>query len=323
MSRICVTGSAGFIGTNLVRQLLEDDHDVVGVDNLSSGTIKNATDVDDYFCGKKNVSYKFIQGDLCDKDICREAVEGTDFVLHQAALGSVPRSVEQPERYLYNNVTSTVNILLTAKDAGVKRFVYASSASVYGDVPGGYLREDMASNPYNPYAVSKLAAEWVVRVFWRSYGFPTVSLRYFNVFGPRQRPDGPYAAVVPAFIEAALEHKPAELHGGGQQARDFTYVDNVVQANLLACKAPETANGETFNIAAGGFTTIQQLHRMVAEATGDNTPYRTTEARAGDVHGCRSDIDKARTVLAYNPAINVAEGIDSTVEWYSQNRKGV
>lgn len=307
--KYCVTGAAGFIGSNICERLLNEDHEVVGVDNLINGNMKNV----EAFMG--DPKFKIMLGDLCEPGVCRAACDGADFVLHQAALGSVPRSVEDPQMTTRNNVVSTLNVLVAAKDAHVKRLVYASSASVYGNVEGGTLHEEMVPNPYNPYAASKMAAEVLVRTFWYTYNMPTVCLRYFNVFGPRQNPAGPYAAVVPRFINMLTQGKSPTIYGDGEQARDFTFVDNVVEANLAACNRAINGTGEVFNVAAGGFTTVNELCAIVAEEIGIVADPIYLAQRPGDVRGSRADIRKAQRVLGYQPVVQIREGIRRTVEW--------
>jgi nucleoside-diphosphate-sugar epimerase len=313
--KYCVTGAAGFVASNIAIRLVDGDHMVVGVDNMINGRMSNL----DKIAG--NPLFRFVDGDLCDMDVCEDVCRGADYVLHQAALGSVPRSVEDPVATMRNNAVSTTNMLVAARHAGVKRFVHASSASVYGNVDNGLLTEDMPTRPHNPYAVSKLAAEEIARAFWRTYGFPTVCLRYFNVFGPRQNPEGAYAAVVPRFVGALMRSEAPTIYGDGEQSRDFTHVENVVVANLLACRAERGADGGAYNIAAGGFTTVNDLYGMISQAVGTVVDPIRAPARAGDVRGSRGSLTLASKVLGYVPKVGVFEGIRRTVAWYKNENE--
>ncbi len=313
--RAVISGIAGFIGSNLCERLLKEGWQVVGVDNLMNGRMENLEPFLD--------DISFLQDDLCKEAVCRQVCNGADVVFHQAALGSVPRSVEDPYTTMRNNIMSTVNILWAAMAAGVRRFVYASSASVYGNVePGLILEEDLPTAPFNPYAVSKLAGEEITKVFWHTYQFPTVSLRYFNVFGPRQDPAGQYAAVVPKFIGSMLKEKVPPIYGDGKQVRDFTHVDNVVEANILAAKADleDSAFGRAYNVAAGSLTTVNELFKLISQETGVlmNPDYQPS--RDGDVRGNASNTELAASVLGYYPRVDIEEGIRRTVEWYRANK---
>ena len=302
-----VTGGAGFIGSHLVEELVKQGQRVRVIDNLSTGKRKNI----EPFRGK----IEFIDGDIRDLGLVRKAMDGVDYVLHQAAVPSVPRSVKDPLTTNAANVDGTLNILIAARDADVKRVVYASSSSVYGDTPTLPKQEGMKPQPRSPYAVSKLAGELYCQAFYHVYGLETVALRYFNVFGPRQDPESQYAAVVPKFITALLRGEPPTIFGDGEQSRDFTYVDNVVAANLLAAKASGVA-GEVFNIACGERITINELARMLTEIIGVNIEPEYTPPRPGDVLHSLADISKAQKLLGYKIKVDFERGLQKTVEWY-------
>jgi nucleoside-diphosphate-sugar epimerase len=277
------------------------------IDNLSTGNRRN---IEPFL-----EEIEFIECDIRDLDLVTEAMEGVDYVLHQAAVPSVPRSVKDPLTSNSANVEGTLNVLLAARDANVKRVVYASSSSVYGDTPVLPKHEDMKQAPRSPYAVSKLAGEVYCQAFYHTYGLETVALRYFNVFGPRQDPKSQYAAVVPKFISALLQNNPPTVFGDGEQSRDFTYVQNVVEANLLAAKAPNVA-GEVFNIACGERLTVNELARVLAETIGVNVEPEYTSGRPGDVLHSLADISKARELLGYAVKVNASHGLKETVDWY-------
>jgi UDP-glucose 4-epimerase len=277
------------------------------LDNLSTGKWEN---IEPFLA-----AVEFITGDIRDLKVVQQAVEGVDYVLHQAAVPSVPRSVKDPLVTNSANVDGTLNILIAARDAGVKRVVYASSSSVYGDTPILPKREEMRPTPRSPYAVSKLAGELYCQVFYHVYGLETVALRYFNVFGPRQDPKSQYAAVVPKFITALLRGEPPTIFGDGEQSRDFTYVENVVEANLLAAKAPGVA-GQVFNIACGERLTVNQLAAILSEIIGVNLEPEHVPPRPGDVRYSLADISKARKLLGYEVKVDVREGLEQTVKWY-------
>jgi len=304
-----VTGGAGFIGSHLVERLLKEGHRVRVIDDLSTGKKENIKP----FLGE----IEFIKGDIRDLELVRETMEGVDYVLHQAAVPSVPRSVKDPLTTNVANVDGTLNILIAARDAGVKRVVYASSSSIYGDTPNLPKHEGMRPEPRSPYAASKLAGELYCQAFYSVYGLETVALRYFNVFGPRQDPESQYAAVVPRFITALLQGRPPTIFGDGEQSRDFTYVENVVEANLLAAKAPGVA-GEVFNIACGGQITVNELARLLVEIVGVNPQLKPRYAppRPGDVRHSLADISKVRELLGYEVKVSTREGLERTVEWY-------
>ncbi len=308
MTRYLVTGGAGFIGSHLVERLLADGHEVVVLDDFSTGRPENLAPFEG---GKLRV----IEGDVRVPKQVEKAVTGVQFVLHQAALPSVQRSIEDPLAANAVNVEGTLNVLLAARAARVRRVVYASSSSVYGDTPTLPKVETMAPMPMSPYAVSKLAGEHYCRAFVGTHGLETVCLRYFNVFGPRQLPDSEYAAVVPRFIAALLEKKRPMVFGDGKQTRDFTYVENVVEANLAACTAPK-APGEVVNVACGDRVTISGLAFMIGEIVGCTLEPKLKPARAGDVRHSLADVARAQEVLGYRVRVGLQEGLERTVEWF-------
>jgi nucleoside-diphosphate-sugar epimerase len=313
MEKYLVTGGAGFIGSNIVKKILENGDWVRAVDNLSTGRKENIQE----FLG--NPHFEFVEGDITDPATAQKVVEGIDVVLHQAAVPSVPRSIENPLVSNNANINGTLNMLVAARDAKVKRFVYASSSSVYGDNPALPKKEDFPIMPISPYALTKYAGERYAQIFWRIYGLNTVCLRYFNVFGPKQNPLSQYAAVIPKFITALLANQSPVIFGDGQQSRDFTFVDNVVAANLLAAKSKEGA-GEVFNIACNQETSLNQLVSFLQEIIGSNVASEYKEFRPGDVMHSRADISKAQTMLGYNPVVSIQEGLQKTVE-YLKNAK--
>jgi UDP-N-acetylglucosamine 4-epimerase len=325
-----VTGAAGFIGSNLVMELLRCGQRVIGIDNLSTGSMRNLEEVEREVGRARWANFTWLKGDICDRDLCRRACAGMDVVLHQAALGSVPRSIAHPELTNHNNVTGFLSVLLEAKDAGVPRFVYASSSSVYGDHPGLPKVEDRVGECLSPYAVSKKVNEMYAAVFGRCYGIECIGLRYFNVFGARQSPNGPYAAVIPKWIDAMLRGEPVVIHGDGETSRDFCYVANVVQANLLAATVsdPEALN-TVYNISAGGRTTLNELYgmlkcRLIEECPDlpDVTPIYH-DFRPGDIRHSNADIGKARRLLGYEPTHQIDAGLDAALEWYLANTVSV
>jgi nucleoside-diphosphate-sugar epimerase len=314
---VVITGGAGFIGSHLVGAFLRVGAVVRVLDNLATGHRDNLTRLVE--ASGQRASFTFIEGDLTDRKLVHDVVLGADYVLHQAALPSVQRSVEDPLTSNFVNVEGTLNVLLAARDAGVKRVVNASSSSVYGDASQLPKVETMPTSPQSPYAVSKLAAEAYCRAFTRVYKLETVSLRYFNVFGPRQDPLSPYAAVVPRFIDALLRHQRPMIYGDGQQSRDFTYIDNVVQANMLAIEAAGVA-GEAFNIACGESVSLQTVLQLLAELSGQPVDPEYHAPRAGDVRHSLADISKAERMLGYRPAVLFREGLRQTLEYYRQRR---
>lgn len=321
--RWLVTGAAGFIGSHLVEKLLSLGQEVVALDNLATGRRSNMDEVLAAADENARARFQFIEGDVRDLDTCHRACEKVSFVLHQAGLGSVPRSLEKPADTHAANVTGTLHMLIAARAAGVRRMVYASSSSVYGDDEGLPKIESRTGNPLSPYALSKVMCEGYSRVFWRCYGFSSLGLRYFNVFGPRQDPEGPYAAVMPKWIAALRKHEPVFMNGDGCTSRDFCYVSNVVQANLLAATAQHHELGcQVFNVARGDRTTLNDLFYAIrnglrgADAEiGDVQPvYR--EFRAGDIRHSQADISEARRLLGYEPTHDVAEGLQEALDWY-------
>lgn len=301
-----VTGGAGFIGSNIVHALVARGERVRVLDNFSTGSWANLASVRDRI--------EVIEGDIRDPETLRLALRGVEYVSHQAALRSVPRSVDDPLSTDSVNTHGTLQLLVAARDCGVKRVVYASSSSVYGDSLLLPKEESQTPAPVSPYAVSKLAGEHYCRTFTRLYGLETVSLRYFNVFGPRQSPESKYAAVVPLFIRAALRGEPLVIHGDGEQSRDFTYIDNVVQANLLACSQPNVA-GEVFNIACNERHSVREIARIVERLVGKAVTCQHTPPRAGDVRHTLASIAKAQQMLGYTPTVSFEEGMKRTVEW--------
>lgn len=305
-----VTGGAGFIGSNIVHALVARGETVRVLDNFSTGSWANLAEVRDRI--------EVIEGDVRDPSVLQRALAGVEYVSHQAALRSVPRSVDDPLSTDAVNTHGTLQLLVAARAAGtVKRVVYASSSSVYGDSPVLPKEEDQTPAPISPYAVSKLAGEYYCRTFTRLYGLETVSLRYFNVFGPRQSPESKYAAVVPLFIRAALRGEPLVVHGDGEQSRDFTYIDNVVQANLLACTQPNVG-GEVFNVACNERHSVLEIAHTVARLVGKPIKIEHTPPRAGDVRHTQASIAKAQRLLGYQPAVGFEEGMRRTVAWLRQ-----
>lgn len=316
MAKYLVTGAAGFIGSNLVHSLLQRGDDVRGIDNFSHGRIENIAGIVNKF--------DFRQADVTDLNAVHSACQGIDFVLHQAALGSVPRSLNDPLATNHANIVGTLTVLQAARSNGVKRVIYASSSSAYGDTPTLPKREDMPANPISPYAVSKYAGELYAQTFFKMMGLETVSLRYFNVFGPRQHPNSRYAAVIPKFICEMLNGERPVIFGDGMQTRDFTFIDNVVSANLLACRAP-AANvcGRIFNIAAGRQFSLNQLYALLQELTGFSGQPKYSSGRTGDVHDSLADTSAAENAMGYRTLIGFEEGLRHTVQWYRAELKQV
>lgn len=309
MSIMLVTGGAGFIGSHIVERLLELSHTVRVLDNFSTGRRENIESFLDRI--------ELREADVRDPGAVREAVDGVDVVFHEAALASVPRSVDDPVSSNEVNVAGTLNVLRASHAAGVRRVVYASSSSIYGDSPELPKSEHMTPAPESPYAVGKLAAEYYCRVFSRLYGLDCRALRYFNVFGPRQDPTSQYAAVVPIFVTSLLEGSSPIIHGDGEQSRDFTFVDNVVAANMLAAEASE-GSGEALNIACGETVTVNELFRSLQEITGSSVEARHADPRPGDVRHSFADITRARDVLGFAPSVGFTEGLERTVSWFRQ-----
>ena len=312
-SLFLVTGGAGFIGSNLCEAILSKGYRVRCLDDLSTGKKKNI----EMFMDHPN--YEFIKGDIKDLETCKKACEGADYVLHQAAWGSVPRSIEMPLFYADNNIIGTVNMLEAARLSGVKKFVYASSSSVYGDEPNLPKKEGREGNLLSPYALTKRADEEFARMYTKFYGLETFGMRYFNVFGRRQDPDGAYAAVIPKFLKLLLNDKAPTIHGDGRQSRDFTYIDNVIEANLRACLAPKRAAGEAYNIAFGAREYLIDIYYGLTEALGKDIEPEFGPERAGDIRHSNADISKARELLGYDPEYSFEEGIKLAIDWYREN----
>lgn len=312
-SLFLVTGGAGFIGSNLCEAILNLGYKVRCLDDLSTGKQENI----DLFAGNEN--YEFVKGDIKDLDICMKACEGVDYVLHQAAWGSVPRSIEMPLFYCANNINGTLNMLEAARQNKVKKFVYASSSSVYGDEPILPKKEGREGNLLSPYAVSKRADEEWAKQYTRHYGLDTYGMRYFNVFGRRQDPNGAYAAVIPKFIKQLMKGERPTINGDGKQSRDFTYIENVVEANLKACLASHEAAGEAFNIAYGGREYLIDIYYGLCDALGVKIEPNFGPDRAGDIKHSNADISKAQSMLGYNPDWSFEKGIKAAIEWYKEN----
>jgi nucleoside-diphosphate-sugar epimerase len=305
MASYLVTGGAGFIGSHLTEELVRRGHQVRVVDNLMTGKRRNL----DHILG-----VEFLEGDLADMSICERAVQGVEFVLHQAAIPSVPRSVKDPVSSNRANIDASLNILVAARDAGVKRLVYAGSSSAYGNTPTLPKREDMATNPLSPYALQKLVAEQYCQMFTQLYGFETVTIRYFNVFGPRQDPGSPYSGVISLFSTAVLEGRRPTIFGDGEQTRDFTYVANVVDGVLRACEAPGAA-GEVINVATGNQISLNGLLATLNGIAGTRVEAVYAEPRVGDVRDSLADISKAARLLGYTPLVGLEDGLKRTLEW--------
>jgi UDP-N-acetylglucosamine 4-epimerase len=310
MSKYLITGAAGFIGSNLTEHLLNEGHTVIGLDNLSHGSKDNLKEA------LQNPNFTFIKGDITNSETCEEACKNCDYVLHQAALGSVPRSIELPHLYNSNNINGTFNMMMAAKNAGVKRFVYASSSSVYGDTPTLPKVESMIPRPKSPYAISKISNEYYGKVFSEVYGLPTIGLRYFNVFGPKQSPNSQYAAVIPKFITALLNNEAPTINGDGEQTRDFTFISNVIQANLNACHAKEPAFGKAFNIGCGSRISLNMLIESMKTTLASTVTPIYGPPRAGDVKDSLADINEAKTHLNFKDLVNLDKGLALTIEWF-------
>ncbi len=316
MANYLITGIAGFIGSSLASALIERGHAVRGIDNLSTGNMKNVAAI------SGNVDFR--QADLLDLDAMRDACRDMDYVLHQAAIPSVPRSVKDPITSNMANVNGTLNLLVAAKEAKVKRVTYASSSSLYGDTPTLPKHEKMIPNPISPYAVSKLTGEYYMTSFYRVYGLETVSIRYFNVFGPRQDPTSMYSGVLAIFITKMLQGEQATIYGDGEQSRDFTYIDNVVSGNLLACEAPaEKVAGRCFNVATGTRVTLNYTYSVLQKLIGYDTPPAYGPDREGDIKHSLADISQAEECLGYKTLVKFEEGLARTVNWYRENHASV
>jgi nucleoside-diphosphate-sugar epimerase len=310
-----VTGGGGFIGSTLVERLLDEGHEIRVLDNFATGRRENLAGVMD--------EIELVEGDLQSYERVHNAVRGCELVFHLGALPSVPRSIQDPLTSTAANVTGTLNVLLASRDEGVRRVVYASSSSVYGESAGLPKREDMAPLPIAPYPVSKLAGEGYCRSFARVYGLDTVSLRYFNVFGPRQDPGSQYAAVIPRFISAFVEGRRPVVFGDGERSRDFTYVDNAVDASICAGRASNPLAGQVFNVACGTRTTLNRLLAELRELTGKDLEAEYVEARAGDIPHSLADISRAREQLGYEPKVTALEGVARTLEWHTNGVEAI
>lgn len=312
-SLFLVTGGAGFIGSNLCEAILKLGYRVRCLDDLSTGKMSNV----ELFADDPN--YEFIKGDIKDLDTCMRACEGADFVLNQAAWGSVPRSLEMPLFYCRNNIEGTLNMLEAARQNGVKKFVYASSSSVYGDEPNLPKTEGREGNLLSPYALTKRCDEEWAKLYTMHYGLDTYGMRYFNVFGRRQDPNGAYAAVIPKFILLLMKNEAPTINGDGRQSRDFTYVENVIEANLKACLAPHEAAGEAFNIAYGGREYLIDIYHTLTKALDKDIEPHFGPDRKGDIKHSNADISKARKLLGYDPDYDFASGLNEAIEWYKEN----
>lgn len=312
-SKFLVTGGAGFIGSNLCEAILNMGYKVRCLDDLSTGKYNNV----EIFLNNPN--YEFINGDIKNYDICYKACEGIDFVLHQAAWGSVPRSLEMPQFYCMNNIYGTLNMLEAARQQCIKKFVYASSSSVYGDEPNLPKKEGREGNLLSPYALTKRCDEEWAKQYTKYYGLDTYGMRYFNVFGRRQDPNGTYAAVIPKFIKLLLNGQAPTINGDGKQSRDFTYIENVIEANLKACLAPSEAAGEVFNIAYGGREYLIDIYYALTKSLGVEIEPIYGPNRKGDIKHSNADISKARVMLGYEPEYNFAKGLSEAIEWYKEN----
>jgi len=314
---VLVTGGAGFIGSNLVGRLLEDKRiSIVSVlDNLATGLQQNINEL------SGNKKFRFVEGDIRDFETCLQACEGVDVISHQAALGSVPRSISDPLTTNNVNITGTLNIFTAAKEKNVKRVVYAASSSTYGDHPGLPKVEDQIGKPLSPYAVTKYVNELYAQVYANLYKLDLIGLRYFNIFGPRQNPKGPYAAVIPLFLKALVENKPPVINGDGAHSRDFTFVDNAVQANIAAMFTDNAkAVNQVYNIACGQQTSLLELFNALKQQAKSSLDPVFGPERAGDVKHSLADISKAKNLLGYSPSVSVQEGLKTTFEWYKNNR---
>ena len=317
-----ITGVAGFIGSNLLETLLKLDQTVVGLDNFATGHQYNLDEVKGEVTPEQWARFTFIEGDIRNVDTCHQACQGADYVLHQAALGSVPRSINDPITTNSANIDGFLNMLVAARDAQVKSFTYAASSSTYGDHPGLPKVEDRIGKPLSPYAVTKYVNELYAEVFARTYGFNCIGLRYFNVFGKRQDPNGAYAAVIPKWTSAMIQNEDLFINGDGETSRDFCFIENTVQANLLAATVQaEEARNQVYNVAVGGRTTLNQLFSYIRESLGENGIQYKKDAiyrdfRAGDVRHSQADVSKANNLLGYDPQYTIEQGIKKAMPWY-------
>ncbi len=310
MTKFLVTGGAGFIGSNICKEIISQGCTVRVVDNLLTGKKSNLASIID--------KIDFIQADMGDAEVARSAMKDIDVVLHEGALPSVPLSVDDPASTHQHCVDATFTLLMAARDAGVKRFVYAASSSAYGDTPTSPKVETMKPMPLSPYAVAKLVGEYYCSVFYQVFGLETISLRYFNVFGPQQDPKSQYAAAVPAFVTSILKDKPPTIYGDGEQSRDFTYIENVVQANLLAARAKQT-KGEVINIACGSAVTVNEIIAMINKTAGKNVKPNYTDSRPGDVKHSLADISLAQKIIGFKPKVSFEQGLQRAIDWYREN----
>ena len=323
-----VTCAAGFIGSNLLETLLKNNQYVVGLDNFSTGHPHNLDQVRACVNSEQWQNFTFIDGDIRNLDTCRKASESITYVLHEAALGSVPRSIADPINTNENNISGFLNMLVATRDAGVKRFVYAASSSTYGDHPDLPKVEDKIGNPLSPYAVTKLVNELYAQVFAKTYGFKTIGLRYFNVFGQRQDPNGAYAAVIPKWVDAMITNKPVYINGDGETSRDFCYIDNTVQVNILAAVAGDEAAGQVYNVAVGDRTTLNDLFELIRVGLENVYPKLKNfkpiyqDFRAGDVRHSLADISKAENLLGYCPGHRIDAGINEALKRYVKDSVG-
>ena len=321
-----ITGIAGFIGSNLLEALLKLNQRVIGLDNFSTGHQRNLDQVQTRVTPQQWGGLRMIKGDICTLEVCRDACQGVDFVLHQAAMGSVPRSIEDPLLTNASNINGFLNMLVAARDSKVKSFVYAASSSTYGDHPGLPKVEDQIGSPLSPYAVTKYVNELYGDVFARCYGFTTIGLRYFNIFGQRQDPEGAYAAVIPKWIASLLKNETVYINGDGETSRDFCYIDNTVQANLLAATSvEERARNQVYNVAVGERTTLNHLFESIRAELVPRFPHLVDckpvyrDFRAGDVRHSLADISKAKNLLSYQPTHTIREGLKVAMDWYVQD----
>jgi UDP-N-acetylglucosamine 4-epimerase len=320
-----VTGAAGFIGSNLVETLLKLNQRVTGLDNFATGHRRNLEQVRDIVGESAWSGFTLIEADIRTPADCARACEGVDFVLHQAALGSVPRSIADPQTTNETNISGFLNMLVAARDAKVKRFVYAASSSTYGDHPGLPKVEDTIGKPLSPYAVTKYVNELYADVFGRTYGMESIGLRYFNVFGPRQDPNGAYAAVIPKWVAAMIRNEELRINGDGETSRDFCYVDNVVQINLLAAMAGSEAANQVYNVALNDRTSLKQLYEMMSALLAPRFPHVAAhqpvygDFRRGDVRHSQADISKAASMLGYAPTHRIGDGLKEAMDWYVRN----
>ena len=310
MERFLVTGGAGFIGSNICKKLISQGCFVRVIDNLLTGKRSNLAGISD--------KIEFIEADMGDEEIARSVMKDIDIVLHQGALPSVPRSIDDPAATHKHCIDATFTLLLTARDAGIKRFVYASSSAAYGEAPILPKVETMPPEPLSPYAVGKLAGEYYAKVFYEVFGLETISLRYFNVFGPHQDPTSQYAAAIPAFVTAVLKNQQPNVFGDGQQSRDFTYIDNIIEANLLAAQAEHTA-GEVLNIACGKAVTVNETIDIINDLLGKNIKPIYTDTRPGDIKHSLADITLAEKLLGFKPTVPFKQGLQKAIDWYRKN----